>query len=93
MTPDQANTTVSDERLQELVGWCAAVQKHGASSSPFEDMEAALTELSARRATADVTEAMVERAWDYFDQANEWAPPKNHLRAALLAALNPPMGR
>ena len=56
---DQANTTVSDERLAELAQAFKTWVQSGRSGAPDLDRDVAdaLTELSARRATADVTEA------------------------------------
>jgi len=48
--------------------------------------------LDARRVTADVTEAMVERAMDECDRYGGGVGPIA-MRDILLAALNPPMGR
>lgn len=93
---DQANTTVSDIRLEEI--------RRAPYAAGNAETVAIVTELlSARRATADVTEAMA-MVRDLIQEAKGAEGPKggfvtDHLDAAetwldkVDAALTPPMGR
>lgn len=96
MTPDQANTTVSDERLASMM--YALSQPIGAAvlqGDDLADIRTALTELQRRRATADVTEAQVQavaQLYGNYIEGHGWTG-FGPTPAQILSALNPPMGR
>jgi hypothetical protein len=103
MTPDQANTTVSDQDPKLVAALRTLKAKLEALPEPLRGpfIVEGLAPYAPIRATADVTEAMVERAAAELLAHGEFgtsdvASRRNATvaaRAALIAALNPPTGR
>lgn len=97
------NTPVPDATIAQMLRKIGPPSADLAVSFRTDDLHSILTEISARRATADVTEAMA-MVRDLIQEAKGAEGPKggfvtDHLDAAetwldkVDAALTPPMGR